>query len=329
MPKTVFYIAFALAASIAGSAAAQSSPGTAPSSACEVKRVASIPLFMTQELGEVYMQAAINGTPKYIALALGDEYNVINREVAQELGLQFKHISADTDEHAFVSDLRFGGFNLRNVDFTVGDRGKHWGAATNDLAGLMAPNPRFYDVELDMAAGQMNLFQPSTCIEGPYWANASAASIDLRPGRNNLFYFSLVLDGKHVQSDLDTGLTTTVLRRVSARALFDIDPAAMHLPEWRGTNGSTYYSVMMHSLATEDGVISITNPHFTIVPGWSREYENDQPVVTLGLSTLKSLHVYVAFARRKMFITAASGPPHINLELANGHFRPLRAVGAN
>lgn len=300
------FLAVMFAAVATRAAAAEAVPPSV--GACPLKELASIPLLIRPQADAIFVQASLNTIPKIMMVDTDAEASMISIPVVEELRLEPQVARAADPFYArppnrvlFVNVTNFvlGNLASQAMQFRIAE-----GYVTIDAPGTVRPSFARYDIEFDFAAARMNLFQTSSCIEGPYWNNSGGAAIDIQESRSGLFRFPMSLDGKRVSAALDTARESTALRRQAAQTLFGVD--------------SEQGSVTLHTLATETGGITINNPHLVVVAGREADEHYEPPDVFLGMATLKHLHLYVAYGRRKLFITAASGPPAVTMRLPVG-----------
>lgn len=275
------------------------------SGSCQLKQLASIETYLTSDA--LLMRATMNGIPKYLVIDSDFGSNTLDQRAATELGLNVTpwrpwvidilETPRASDQVARVNEFAFGGFAPQKAQFFVTPSYFRY---SKDVAGALAPSFRNFDVEFDFSSSRIVLFAPSSCIEGPHWSNAGAAAIDLEAHRFETIRFPVLLDGKRVIAALSTDRAASSIRDQTAQALFGI--------------GSDEQLSVLRTLTTEKGEIAINNPHFRLVPSYSNSFQV-QPDVYIGLDVLKHLRIYVAENRHKIFLTAASGPPKIALEL--------------
>jgi hypothetical protein len=265
--------------------------------ACDLKQLGSVELLMRPEFDGVFVRATLNGVPKYLMLDTDMLGSTLSRDTADQLRLDIKPLveyvyraGRSINGMALVDKFVFGRFPAERSRFYV-ERMPY-----SQADGYLAPAFRLYDIELDFAAARMNFFEPSSCIQGPHWPNSGGAAIDLNLATFGLLRFPVLLDGKRVMASLDMRVPGNTIKDRVAKALFGTDPR---------TTGV----VTPRALTTEDGGITINNPRLTLTTVYSTAPRNIDPDVALGLSTVRHLHIYIAYKRQKMFLTAASGPP--------------------
>jgi hypothetical protein len=134
----------------------------------------------------------------------------------------------------------------------------------------------------------------------------------------------MTLDGHEVDTILSTGVPATSINLRIAKTLYDVgNDSAGNEPAGR-LNGAPLYAHRFGSLGT--GGLGINNPRIVLLPDLVREdasrlhplrsthrlmlHDAHLPDLLLGMSTLKQLHLYIAYAERALYISpAAAAPP--------------------
>lgn len=279
------------------------------------------------------IQVGINGVPKLFLLDTGGDVSQINGTVATELGLTLK------DSGAKMLDL-YGNASNKMVTiekFTVGRQtgshismgvqpNPHFGEGT-PFVGIFAPDLMGrYDVEMDFAARKMNYYATDHCPgRVVYWPHQALAVTSMTFHRRHI-RLPVVLDGKTIQAEIDTGSGNTNMSAAAARRLFDIAPDTpgnmpLNMPGMAAAFGHVFTTLDFEGVA-------VKNPHVIIRPDLigSKDPNNgmrtgsrairvdepeDQPDLLIGMDILKRLHLYIAFAEDRLYITEASVPPGI------------------
>lgn len=135
-------------------------------------------------------------------------------------------------------------------------------------------------------------------------------------------FLNVTLDGKLLHAVLNTAAPIGNVNQDIAEDRFGFDPKA---PDVRqvgllgGDPNKKIYRKQFQTLAFEG--VTITNPELNIMPDQlkARLVNKNQrtgsiirgddrlPDVTIGMSILRRLHVYVAYRERKLYITEAAG----------------------
>lgn len=187
------------------------------------------------------------------------------------------------------------------------------------LRGILGGDQfRNYDVEIDPRARLINLFSQDHC-EGRvvYWAGAYS-DLPIGFSQDGEIRLIMTLDGKDVDTVLDTGAPNTTLSLQAARKVFDLDTDSPGMEKLSGEGRDGVYRYRFKSLVA--GGITITNPQIVLVrdalADRLRQEEIDAhhlmpdtartPQLILGMDVLRQLHLYIAYKERKLYVTAAS-----------------------
>jgi len=182
-----------------------------------------------------------------------------------------------------------------------------------------------FDADFDFANGNLNLVSPDHC-KGKivYWTAPAVAIVPIRVAQFGHVFFPMTLDGKRVAVLLDTGSTDTEMNLDAARRVFNVNvnaPDVQRVGQIAGASTANIYRRRFKKLEL-DGVV-ITDPLITLLPNTmgpppapptgSFFWENDDlqglPELTLGMSVLSKLHVYIAYKERKLYLSAGAPSP--------------------
>jgi hypothetical protein len=221
-----------------------------------------------------------------------------------------------------IDDFGLGRMRARNLTFMISadpDLGKG-----ENFSGLLAPNLMGkFDIELDMAAHKLNYFSPDHC-QGHvvYWPASAIAAVPMTFFQGHI-EIPVTLDGHTMTADIDTGSSTTTITADAAKRLFEVTADSADVTPVSTIDGQKVVARVFHSLAFEG--IAINNPRITIYPNLvgSHDFSNSRqmdsltrheddlarfPELTIGMNTLRNLHIYIAFAERMLYLTPASPP---------------------
>ncbi|MEJ0026762.1 MAG: pepsin/retropepsin-like aspartic protease family protein [Rhizomicrobium sp.] len=300
--------------------------------------VASVDLAPTADI-RPFVPVTFGDTRKTMLVDTGGTLTEMLPSVADALGLKPGHgadahsvrwrtyeaanIVHDAPTVLVHASMKLGNLVARNMEFRV-TSDDDLPADDATVAGLIAPDVLGnYDVEMDFGARKLNLLSQDHC-EGKvvYWNADAVAIVPFEKMPTGHIQFPVQLDGKAVVADLDTGARATTLTRGVASRDFSVEvgdaatPAAGNPPQYR------------HVFKTLDiGGVVIANPGLLIVPDVTRNMrakagapplgtrlsdkridETDQ-ALRIGMDILRHLHVYIAYAEKKIYITAGSPSP--------------------
>ena len=220
------------------------------------------------------------------------------------------------DHFVKLPSLAIGASHFENMPFLLA---RFDDKQTLGMKGILGSNAlRNFDVEVDPAAAQVNLFSPDHC-EGKvvYWA-PTFADLPLRVRANGAIEFDMMLDGHAITALLDTGAAHSTITIEMARRIFDFDPRSPAVERVSGNGNDTTYRMRFTSLVAGD--LAIRNPRITIVPdpvarkrlaqamesGYSGALDFRNARLVLGMDILRQLHFYIAYREQKLYFTAAT-----------------------
>jgi predicted aspartyl protease len=163
-----------------------------------------------------------------------------------------------------------------------------------------------YDADMDFPGNLLTLFSQDHCA-GVTALPTSATAIPFSLVNGHIV-LTVTLDGKDISAILDTGSTETNLRADAAHSEFALVLGAPDTPEngrLEGVADLPTYDHVFKSLGF--GGIQFENPSVTIIPIGNRADLLGGPELILGMNMLRTLHLYLAFGERKIYIAPA--PP--------------------
>jgi predicted aspartyl protease len=305
----------------------------------------------------------IGGKPRAFVLDTGGYLSQIARPLAKELNLpirQGRHELYDvvgnvSRDETRVPELKLGAITDTDVPLMVSPALDT--DAMRGIEGLLAPDLLIkYDLELDFGMDTLNLFSPDHCPgHVVYWQAPEVAAMpisleqprfspdhretdilkqvtvhaaDLAAQELDGFhiYVPVTLDGHVIRAWIDTGATTTALRKDDAEQLFGLVPGSPDTPERGVLNGEASLKTYSHRFKNlAFGPVSIAGPRLAIIPNAMGRNIDPQPLVAdrakterdlvmepdliLGMDVLRRLHLYFAFREEKMYVSFASTPP--------------------
>jgi predicted aspartyl protease len=197
------------------------------------------------------------------------------------------------------------------------------GPTIEEFGGILGSEMlRNVDVDFDFAANKLNLVSPDHCAGNVvYWQAPAVAVVPMTLNATGHIMFRMELDGRRVNTMLDTGFSNTTLNLDTARRVLRIDvnaPDVEKIGELTGGYTASAYRRRFKTLSV-DGV-TISNPMIDILPNMMgsvspdaprtgsiiREQQNGLPDLILGMSTMSQMHVYIAYKERKLYFTAAA-----------------------
>jgi tetratricopeptide (TPR) repeat protein/predicted aspartyl protease len=214
-------------AALAATAAATSARAAAVG-ACQMGKVADLPVTMvgTQPL----VTAKINGKDGLFLIDTGSFYSVLAQGAMETYGLKtypapstFAIVGVSGARASAsitkVAEFTYAGIPIRQISFLVSGGGYGPG-----VVGVIGQNLLgAVDVEYDLANGVIRLFQAKDCgseVNMAYWSAGKALSV-LPTGQQTPRQPHIIVDAKvnnySIRAMMDTGASTSVLQRAAAR----------------------------------------------------------------------------------------------------------------
>jgi predicted aspartyl protease len=302
--------------------------GTTSASAAEcgpLKQVTSIDTKPSAS-GGMLVPVKIGDAERLLLLDTGGAVMRLTPEAAQEFNLTtaemdtrfFGVTGRSSNRYAIIPSLSFGRIEARNVKALVLPLSSE---GPQNVVGTMVTSPN-YDLELDFSGNRLALFASDHC-QGRvvYWPTTVVAVVPVRIDSLQHMIIPVTLDGKRLEALIDTGSSGTFLDLNTAQQVFGVDlssPDVKDVGHPRDAPAFRTYQRRFNTLAF-DGV-TVSHPVLELIPdaitpklrAATRSLmrrQSEIPDVTLGMSVLGKLHMYIAYKERKVYITPASNAP--------------------
>ncbi len=267
----------------------------------------------------------VNGQPKHFLLDTGGAFTQISLATAKAMNLAIAPSRFQTfDMYGNSSagqvriDVGVGRLTAKNEDVIV----TGLGIADGIFAADFMQN---YDIDIDFAAKKLNYFLTDHC-DGRvvYWPAGVVAAVPFHGWNSHgdsHMNVTVKLDGHEMTAMIDTGAGGTTLDAGTASQLFGLTPESPGAAAL-GTMGANNRKVFGWAFKTlEIGGLTIRDPHMRVIPELMGKNDDSniaadshirritdglQPTMLIGMSTLRKLHMYIAFKERKLYLTAGS-----------------------
>ena len=307
-------------------------PSSLSAAECAPQTVLATVNLVMQQNGVPMVPVAIVGKPKHLLIATGGYLSSVFPTTVRELNLPRRDVSTGvvgangltSSTGARVAELAIGGLRAQNVTLMVSPGRDTGDIPEGEPVGTLGPDVlQNYDVDLDFAAGKLNLIDPNHCAgKVVYWPAQTVAIIPFRLNASSHIVFPAKVDGRSVNAEIDTSTPFTIMNLTIAQGQFRVDvngPDVQKLGEVQGQGyTANVYARRFNAIAFEG--ITINNPEMVLMPDMMRSQirrgpptggliaDSRQaaglPDLMLGMSTLAGLHVYIAYKERKLYITS-------------------------
>jgi predicted aspartyl protease len=318
---------FLVASAAIGVAIASGICAAAPSE-CKFMRIAEWPVRL--ERNKLIVDGTINGQKIGIVLDTGAQRSLILRSAARRLGLTLRRargyrlfgLGGETDaEMAHLDEFKIG--QAIHKDWQVIVAGER--DVGGDAAFLLGDD--FFhrvDVEFDLAAGAVRLYQPKDCdaVSLAYWSTngASQVEIDSVDGDYPQIVLTVQINGQPIRALLDSGASTSMLT-MSDAARLGVTPqtpgvVAGGISTGLGAKNIDSWTGPFESFTIGDETIK--NPQIRFADLWKgttygvigshlQKQVGLQPML-LGADFLIAHRVLVAHSQGRIYFTYAGGP---------------------
>lgn len=278
---------------------------------CQLHRYANLDM-STEQDGEVAVPLSIDGLGGLMLVDTGSVQSSISGTMANRLGvtpersertyMMIGGVRMDTSVTVHV--LRLDKMAAKNMTLMVlPPKALH-----TDTMGMLGPDVMSnYDVEFDFAAGRMNVFSQDHCPGAVvYWTKTPFAAVPMRLDEGKHILIDVTLNGKQITAGVDTGSDHSSMTLESVQSIFGLkaDDAALKPIMVASINGTRPVAVLHYPFAELDFQdVKVLHPDVEILPGG--RFEAGGPQIVLGMSTLRQLHLYIAYGEKMIYLTPA------------------------
>jgi predicted aspartyl protease len=308
--STIAAVVFAGFAMVPGLARAVDAPH------CGLLQATSLPMNFDSQ-GRPQVPVTIEGKSETMMVDTGGVYTMVTDATIKDLDLRIEPIdpglyySVQTGQtiskKAVAHNLAVGRIKLARPEFLVLPTAR----VDSTTAGILAPDIlRRFDIEFDFANGKLYAFSQDHCPgKVVYWAadyavlpfKMSDVAADEPSEAGFHIITNAVLDGKDVRILIDTGSDLSYMTVTDAHRLFGLDTAGLKRLDNGKDPGDASYTYPFKTLDLQG--IAVQNPKIILMP--DKLGDPDQPELTIGMSILRKLHLYVAYGEKKLYVTAA------------------------
>lgn len=202
------------------------------------------------------------------------------------------------------------------------------------MDGILSSNMLVnYDIDLDFPGNTMNYISPDHCAGNVmYWKADTVGVVPIKLVNNTRITVTVTLDGQTFDAFIDTGATRSVMSEKVAKYFFRVPLGADGDTPVKSINGDGSLTGYLHNFGKLSfGGVTVEKPQIMILEDrmnmagdrsqqtGNRAMRNNAditlPQLVIGMNMLKDMHVYIAFAEHRLYVTqtaaagaAATGP---------------------
>lgn len=278
--------------------------------ACHLARAATLDM-TTDPSGGQLVPLTISGRTVNLLVDTGGIDSTLTRRIVDSLKLRVAPLTRGSvimfggyrmDHFAVGHEIDLGGLKAPYKDFIIMPDGH----LPDGVDGTLAPDVlRAYDDEFDFAGAKLNLFLPNHCLMNmAYWTKSEHAEIVLEQDHDGHISFLVELDGKKIRATLDTGSSRSVLNLEEAEEQFGFKEGDARLKTLSKTDNGHTYKFPFKTLNFSG--VSVADPDMELISGRDEGMPVGGPKLILGMGVLRQLHMYIAYAEQKLYVTSAS-----------------------
>ena len=290
---------------------------------------------MRPERGVPTIPVMIGDMSKKLVVNTASVFSEISQPAIKEMKLNtfqarvrlFDNAGDSSDRYVTLPSLGISGGKTDAVKFMVRPAPGPMNPNDASLVGALGPDIlQNYDVDMDFGGRKLQLISPDHC-EGKvvYWTAPTVAVVPMRLAEDGKAVISVSLDGKKLEAVLNTGQVPTTMNLAVAEDRLNVDvnaPDVKQVGQVGKIASAKIYRRQFQSLSFEG--VTINNPEINLVPDEVRARMPNKnrpktgsltrgdtvtsglPDMTLGMSTLSKMHLYIAYRDRKVYITQAA-----------------------
>ncbi len=304
-------------------------PARAIAGGCRLIRIGEIPVTMR---GVPVVPASLDGHPVQLIVDTGAYSSLLWRPLATSLGLRRLGVSggkisgaggSQDAELVAVRDFGLGDYRAHDLRFLTAAAAVGSGAAEAvPLAGVLGEDFLAHlDVEFDLAAGKLRLFQPEGCTgdQVVYWAPAYfMVQLTTPPQGTRWLQARARLNGREVVAMFDSGAARTTVMAAAASRAGDSAPTTA-VPPMHGVGPKPVAATVRRFASLTIGQETIENATLAVadVFGANREVplgsylpqsQLAEPDVIVGADFFLAHRLYIARGQGKIYFTWVGGP---------------------
>jgi predicted aspartyl protease len=266
----------------------------------------------TDWYGGVYVPASVEGKRLKLLVDTGGTLSMLTESTVASLGLHRErmqtlrmvmHGGDLLNRFVRIGEVRIGSIKIDTGGFLVMPDAR----IPVELSGTLAPDilSRF-DVELDFARAELNLFSPSHCVGQALFSAAGVVTeVPIHLDAQHHIIVPVQVDGRSITAYLDTGATRSEMSLEAAEKIFGWGQNSTELrPLIEPDSGQGTVRYPFKSLSI--GGITVNNPYLPLVPNRLSRRVSGGPPLILGMTILRHYHLYISYSERYLYLMPAT-----------------------
>ncbi|MBW8709242.1 MAG: clan AA aspartic protease [Alphaproteobacteria bacterium] len=271
---------------------------------CRLTRFSEIPITTLPD-GRFTVPIKLNGQNLDFLVDTGGAVAEVQAKQAFNLELNVQQASgyikgvAGTKVSSFATITRvsLGGMEGYKLDAFVNPN------LSAGAEGILAPDIlKHFDVDLDFVHGKLNLISPKHCKgKVVYWTSGYVA-LPMEVVDDGHIQVPVTVNGVKLRAILDTGARMTIMSMRAAKQL-GITEKSIDLKS--ANEKEEKYKLYNYPFKQLDfDGVTVNNPYILVASdGFLPARDTD---ILIGISTLRQLHLYIAYGEEKLYVTPAT-----------------------
>jgi hypothetical protein len=299
-----------------------------PRESCEMRRLASVNLKRTST-GSILVPVSINGVAALMYIEIASHLSVITQQAVDRMKLPVKAFgpgveafsgSQRVSDYALIHDFAVGELAFRDQGLLIDPQiTKSARYDSDDVVGVLGNGLLWtMDLELDLAAGKLNFYEPGKCTHPVYWATEYVV-VPLQRNPLGEIFFPMKLDGRKIEATFSTGNAVTTLSTDVTKRVYGFDKDTVGIETQKDSNGMVVASYRAMKMSTSG--LSVIDERVRLVdPPHRCQLTRKGDVIgytgclyfyplRLGNSILEHLHIYIDTKANRMYFTDAGNKP--------------------
>jgi hypothetical protein len=292
---------------------------------CPMKTLASVDVAI-DGIGQVLLPVTLDGHEVWMTLGLETAMPVLF-EAAVE-GWNLKTVTSPYDfkltingkpaEMTTIGKLELGRINFTNWHMVLYPskltKGIEAYAGKPVVGGLTSRFLQSVDMELDLADRKVKLFSPTKCHGGAIYWGGEYTAVQLHSDEVGLLKFAMELDGRKIETSLNTADRTSVINSEVTRKFFGFDENSPGIQQQVSPQGDKTESYIAMSLTAKGLTVKNARVRLRSAECGAHSFGSESGAIycqdevnyapfSIGTDLLRHLRVYIASTEGMIYFT--------------------------